>query len=155
MARAAIADARLRVALQELQDQGLVDVQQDKDRVVVTVGAGGAFSSGSADMTAQALEIMARISDTGVGETARVTVTGHTDSVPLTGGPFRDNWGLAAARAASVVRELGARGLVAPDNLSAVSRGEANPIAPNDTEAGREANRRIEIEFDYSAADGD
>lgn len=151
-ARAAIADARLRVALRELQDQGLVDVQQDEDRVIVTVGAGGAFRSGSSDLTQEAQDIMARIAETGIGPEARVTVTGHTDSVPLSGGPFTDNWGLAAARASSVVRELGASGLIDPGNLNAVSRGETAPVASNDTEAGREANRRIEIEIDYGSS---
>lgn len=149
--RAAISDARLRVALRELRDQGLVDVQQDKDKVIVTVGAGGAFQSGSADLTAEAVEIMARINKSAVGQDARVTVTGHTDTVPLTGGPFSDNWGLAAARASSVVRELGASGVIDPANLSAVSKGEAAPVASNDTEEGRAANRRIEIVFEYGA----
>lgn len=151
-ARAAIASARLRVALRELQDAGLVDVQQEDDRVIVTVGAGGAFRSGSADLTGEAQEIMARIALTDVGADARVTVTGHTDSVPLTGGPFTDNWGLAAARASSVVRELGASGGVDPSVLTAVSRGESAPVASNDTEEGRAANRRIEIQFDYASS---
>jgi len=151
-ARAAIADARLRVALRELQDQGLVDVQQDEDRVTVTVGAGGAFRSGSADLTQEAQEIMALIARTGISPEAKVTVTGHTDSVPLSGGPFTDNWGLAAARAASVVRELGANGQVDPSRLNAVSRGETDPVASNETEDGRAANRRIEIEIDYGSS---
>jgi chemotaxis protein MotB len=149
MTRAAIADARLSVALREIVAQGLVDVQQREEKVIVTVGAGGAFRSGSADLTSEALEIMARIAQTGVGGDAQITVTGHTDSVPLTGGPFTDNWGLAAARASSVVRELGASGLVDPAALSAVSRGEAEPVASNETEEGRAANRRIEIVFEY------
>lgn len=152
-ARAAIADARLRVALRELQDQGLVDIEQREDRVVVTVGAGGAFRSGSADLTQEAQNIMARIAQTGVGQEAQVTVTGHTDSVPLSGGPFTDNWGLAAARASSVVRELGASGLVDPTRLNAVSRGETVPVASNDTEIGRAANRRIEIEIDFGSSE--
>ena len=147
---AAIAEARLRVALRELQDQGLVDVQRDNERVVVTVGAGGAFRSGSADLTADAREIMERISLAATGDTGKITVTGHTDDVPLSGGPFTDNWGLAAARASAVVRELGRQGNVDPAMLSAVSKGESAPVADNSTEQGREANRRIEIEFDFS-----
>lgn len=149
-ARAAIADARLKVALQEMRDQGLVDVQQENDKVIVTVGAGGAFGSGSADLTAEARDIMARIALSAAGEQTRITVTGHTDSVPLTGGAFTDNWGLAAARASSVVRELGAQGALDPSQLTAVSRGESMPVADNATEEGRSANRRIEIEFDFA-----
>jgi len=149
LTRAAIADARLSVALREIVAQGLVEVEQREDKVIVTVGAGGAFRSGSADLTAEAMEIMARIAQTGVGGDAEITVTGHTDSIPLTGGPFTDNWGLAAARASSVVRELGSSGLVDPARLTAVSRGESVPVAPNETEEGRAANRRIEIVFEY------
>ena len=147
--RAAIAEARLSVALRELQGQGLVDVQREQEKVIVTIGAGGAFTSGSADLTDDAREIMARIALASAGDRGEITVTGHTDSVPLSGGPFVDNWGLAAARAASVVRELGQSGAVAPGRLTAVSRGESLPVADNATEAGRALNRRIEIEIDF------
>jgi chemotaxis protein MotB len=148
--RAAIAEARLSVALRELEDQGLVDVQRDQEKVIVTVGAGGAFRSGSADLTDDARAIMERIALASAGDRGLITVTGHTDTVPLAGGPFVDNWGLAAARAASVVRELGATGMIAPDRLTAVSRGETMPVADNISETGRETNRRIEIEFDFA-----
>lgn len=148
--KAAIAEARLRVALREIAGEGLVDVQQEQDKVIVTVGAGGAFGSGSADLTEEAREIMARIALSAITDDAQITVTGHTDSVPLSGGPFVDNWGLAAARASSVVRELAETGGIAPSRLSAVSKGESSPVSDNATEAGRSANRRIEIQFDFA-----
>lgn len=152
--KAAIADARLRVALRELVGEGLVDVQQEDDKVFVTVGAGGAFVSGSADLTDEARAIMERIALASAADQSRITVTGHTDSVPLTGGPFVDNWGLAAARASSVVRELGGSGLVDPRRLQAVSKGESDPVADNATEEGRAQNRRIEIVIDYAQSAG-
>jgi chemotaxis protein MotB len=147
--RAAIAEARLNVALRELEGQGLVDVQREQEKVIVTVGAGGAFTSGSADLTDAARRIMERIALASAGDKGEITVTGHTDSVPLSGGPFTDNWGLAAARASSVVRELGATGMVAPTRLTAVSRGDSVPLADNTTEEGRAQNRRIEIKIDF------
>ena len=55
----------------------------------------------------------------------------------------------AAARAASVVQAVQNTGMVAASNLQAVSKGENDPVASNDTAAGRELNRRIEIEIDY------
>ena len=127
------------------------------NKVKVTVGGGRClFPSGSADLTAQARDIMARIAQASVGDGANVTVRGHTDSVPLSGGPFRDNWGLAAgARRSSVVRELGAnRHNRAGAHGLAASRGEADPVASNATAQGREANRRIEILFEYGSGDG-
>lgn len=148
--RAAIAEARLNVALRELEGQGLVDVQRIQEKVIVTVGAGGAFTSGSAELTQDARGIMERIALASAGDRGQITVTGHTDSTPLAGGPFVDNWGLAAARASAVARELGATGKVSASRLSAVSRGESAPVADNNTEAGRLANRRIEIEIDFA-----
>jgi chemotaxis protein MotB len=150
--RAAIAEARLNVALRELEGQGLVDVQREQEKVIVTVGAGGAFNSGSADLTEAARGIMERIALASAGDKGEITVTGHTDAVPLSGGPFTDNWGLAAARASSVVRELGASGMIAPTRLTAVSRGDSVPVADNATEDGRAENRRIEIEIDFGTA---
>lgn len=147
---AALAEAELRVALQRQVSQGLVSIEQREDKVVVTVGAGGAFPSGDADLTAEAREIMTRLAFSAMSEASNITVTGHTDTVPLSGAsPYRDNWGLAAARASSVVRELSGSGLIDPDRLTAVSKGESAPVSDNDTAEGREKNRRIEIEINY------
>ena len=78
-----------------------------------------------------------------------ITVTGHTDDVPISNAQFRDNWDLAAGRAASVVQAIQQTGLIDGDRLSAVSKGEMAPVADNTTAAGREKNRRIEIEIKY------
>lgn len=144
------AEARLLVALREEVAQGLVDVERRDGRVFVTVGAGGAFPSGSADLTDHARDIMDRISYGAMGDAATITVTGHTDNVPVNPtASYRDNWGLAAARASSVVREMTGGGLIPPDRVTAVSKGESAPIADNASAAGREQNRRIEIEIAY------
>ena len=78
-----------------------------------------------------------------------VIVEGHTDDVPISNAQFRDNWDLAAGRAASVVQAIQQTGLIDGDRLSAVSKGETAPIGDNTTAAGREENRRIEIEITY------
>ncbi len=146
---ASAAKDQLQVALQQEVAQGLVTVERRDGKVFVTVGAGGAFPSGTADLTAQAADIMNRIAFTAMGSDSTIKVTGHTDDVPISNGLFRDNWDLAAARAASVVQAIQATGLVEPDRMSATSKGEMAPVASNDTPEGRERNRRIEIEIDY------
>ena len=146
--KAEVSEDELKIALQEEIAQGLVEVERKDGKIFITVGAGGAFASGSADLTSQAKDIMARVADKGVGETGKVTVSGHTDDVPLVfGSAYRDNWDLAAARAASVVQAMQAGGTVSGDRLQAVSFGESKPVADNETAAGREKNRRIEIEI--------
>ena len=148
--KAKIAEDNLQVALKQEIDKGLVEVERKDGKVFVTVGAGGAFPSGSAELTAEARTIMAKIATTGVGPTSKITVSGHTDNVPLKfGSNFRDNWDLAAARAASVVQEMEKAGTITADRMQAVSFGEAKPIKSNDTSEGRSKNRRIEIEIDF------
>ena len=148
--KAKIAEDNLQVALKQEIDKGLVEVERKDGKVFVTVGAGGAFPSGSAELTDEARTIMAKIATTGVGPTSKITVSGHTDNVPLKfGSNFRDNWDLAAARAASVVQEMEKAGTITADRMQAVSFGEAKPLKSNDTSEGRSKNRRIEIEIDF------
>ena len=148
--KAKIAEDNLQVALRQEIDKGLVQVERKDGKVFVTVGAGGAFPSGSAELTDEARTIMAKIATTGVGPTSKITVSGHTDNVPLKfGSNFRDNWDLAAARAASVVQEMEKAGTITADRMQAVSFGEAKPIKSNDTSEGRSKNRRIAIEIDF------
>lgn len=146
---ASLTEDRLAVLLSEEIAQGLVEVEQREDSIFLTIGAGGAFPSGSADLTVDANEILSRVAFASMTGDSEVTVTGHTDDVPISGGLFRDNWDLAAARAASVVQSMQATGLVEPGKMKAVSLGETAPLESNATAAGREKNRRIEIEISY------
>ena len=140
----------LKIALKQQIDQGLVAVERDEDKVIVTVGAGGAFASGSADLTPEAISIMQQIAGVNSENDSEITVSGHTDDVPLIfGSRYRDNWDLAAARSASVVQSLSADGVITDNRLEAISYGDSRPVESNDTAAGRSKNRRIEIEINY------
>ena len=148
--KAEFSEDELRVALKQEIGKGLAEIQREKDRVVVTVGSAGAFSSGSAKLTKQARAIMKKIATVSGKGAGQINVSGHTDDVPLIfGGQYRDNWDLAAARASSVVQELSKSGKIPSDKLRAISFGETKPIEQNDTKQGREKNRRIEIEIKY------
>jgi chemotaxis protein MotB len=78
----------------------------------------------------------------------KLVVTGYTDNAPigagLRGQGIASNADLSQRRAESVVQFLVSQG-VKPDLLSAQGRGEANPVASNDTPEGRAKNRRVEI----------
>jgi chemotaxis protein MotB len=148
--KAEIAEDELKVALRQEIGQGLVAVEREEDKVIITVGSGGAFRSGSAELTASARELMAEIAGVNEAGSGTITVSGHTDNVPLIfGSQFRDNWDLAAARSASVVQALEDTGKVPAGRMQAVSFGESKPVESNDTADGRSTNRRIEIEINY------
>jgi chemotaxis protein MotB len=148
--KAQVAEDELKVALRQEIGQGLADVQREDDKVIITVGAGGAFASGSANLTPEAIEIMNRIAEVNAEGKSKIKVSGHTDDVPLIfGSNYRDNWDLAAARSASVVQAFAANGTISEERLEAISYGESRPVEPNDTPDGRAKNRRIEIEINY------
>lgn len=150
--RAKLAALEAGLLLDAEMAQGAVDIEQRDGSVIVTIGAGGAFASGSADITPQAQAIIADLEQVSQ-KAARIVITGHTDNVPLSNAQYRDNWDLAAARAASVLREITDSGMLPDAELVAQSKGETEPIADNSTPEGREKNRRIEIriEFDEGA----
>ena len=148
--KAQVAEDELKVALKQEIGQGLVDVEREEDKVIITVGSGGAFASGSADLTPEAIEIMNRIAEVNAEGNSDIKVSGHTDDVPLIfGSNYRDNWDLAAARSASVVQAFASNGVISEERLEAISYGESRPVESNETPDGRAQNRRIEIEINY------
>jgi len=64
--------------------------------------------------------------------------------VPLRGGPYRDNLGLSAMRAASVGSYLSEVG-VDPKRIRTVGYGSSHPLVPNDTDEHRRIDRRVDI----------
>ena len=79
-----------------------------------------------------------------------VLIEGNTDNVPgntkaVSMKNIRNNWDLSALRASSVVQYLQDHYGINPKRLTAGGRGEYNPIATNDTELGKQRNRRTQI----------
>jgi OOP family OmpA-OmpF porin len=116
----------------ELCEARLADAQRD-DKIT--------FEPGSARITAESLATLNRVVDILADcPDIRMEIQGHTDSQ----GREEMNQKLSQARAQSVLNELRARRVLTASYV-AVGYGEALPIADNDTEEGREANRRIEF----------
>jgi chemotaxis protein MotB len=72
-------------------------------------------------------------------------LVGHADTTPIHNRRFRDNWQLSAARSLSLLALLTSDYGIPESRLSIESFGSNHPLGPNDTEAGRAANRRVEI----------
>ena len=128
---------------EELKD---VDVQVLKGVVYISLSDNMLYKSGSYQISDRASETLSKIAKIITDyKDYDVLIEGNTDNVPISQTNIRNNWDLAALRASSVVQELQNRYGVDPKRLTAGSRGEYNPIANNDTDEGRQRNRRTQI----------
>lgn len=127
----------------ELQE---VDVKVLKGVVYVSLADNMLYRSGSYEVNDRAKTTLSKIAKIlGDYQEFEVLVEGNTDDVPITRPNIRNNWDLSALRASSVVQVLQNDYGIAPNRLSAAGRGQYNPVATNDTELGRQRNRRTQI----------
>jgi outer membrane protein OmpA-like peptidoglycan-associated protein len=133
------AKAQLAQTQQQLAD---LQAKQTDRGVVVTLGD-VLFDTGQASLKPGADLALDRLATymTAHPQT-KIVVEGHTDSI----GSDEYNDALSQRRADAVAHALIARG-VSPDDVRAIGRGKSYPVATNDSSAGRQQNRRVEIVF--------
>ena len=126
-----------------------VDVQRTADnRLKLNVPSDVSFDTGRADIKPQMRPVLDEIGRN-LDPNVRLTIVGHTDST----GSDAINDPLSRERAESVRDYLSSRGL-SPSRVSVAGRGSHEPVASNDTESGRAANRRVEIFLSEAAPQG-
>lgn len=132
---------------------GLVSVVAQGTDTVVRIRNAGMFPSGSAQVEGSYDGLLTRIGEALETRSGQVTITGHTDNVPIRTIRFPSNWHLSQARAESVTAII-ADHLTDPARLKAQGMADTQPVASNDDEAGREANRRIDVILRSSPVEG-
>jgi len=139
-------DAReLAKALKKEISSGKVDVETRGRRIIIRVREQGSFPSGSAELRRQFVPVMASIRTVLKKVEGKISVEGHTDSVPIATRVFRSNWDLSSARALSVAHELLKGGVLDSNRFMVTGFADAKPLKANDNEANRAKNRRVEI----------
>lgn len=145
----------LREKLQQLTKMGL-KVEVRHNRMVITLPGDVLFPSGKDELRSGGKDVLMAVAEVIRNDQTLASrffqVAGHTDAQPLSGGPFKDNWGLSAMRARTVLVFLISKvdskdggGGLDPTHLHAAGYGETDPVAPNETPAEREKNRRVEL----------
>ena len=123
-----------------------VDVQVLKGVVYISLADNMLYKSGSYEINSRAAETLSKIAKIIKDyKDYDVLIEGNTDNVPISKPNIRNNWDLSALRASSVVQALQNDYGVDPKRLTAGGRGEYNPLATNDTELGKQRNRRTQI----------
>ena len=131
-------------AERKLKPQGL-DVRLEPRGLVISLLQSVLFASGQDQVSPQAFPALSQIAAVLRDTSNKVALVGHADTVPIHNRRFRDNWQLSAARSLSLLAVLTAKFGIDESRLSIQSYGSNHPLGPNDTEAGRAANRRVEI----------
>jgi chemotaxis protein MotB len=146
---------RIKAALDKL---GLGDqfiVKQTPSGVDISFQGTVFFNSGSADIKPEARALVNELIPVVKQESQNfdITIEGHTDDVPLSGGQFiKNNWELSSLRACRVLDAFFAHGFD-QKHMTAIGYGEARPIAPNRDAEGnplpenQSQNRRVVIKL--------
>lgn len=128
-----------------------VDVQVLKGVVYISLADNMLYKSGSYEVNDRAQETLSKIAKIIKDyKDYDVLIEGNTDNVPVSTSSakmknIRNNWDLSALRATSVAQYLQDHYGVNPKRMTAGGRGEYNPVTTNDTEVGKQRNRRTQI----------
>ena len=123
-----------------------VDVQVLKGVVYISLADNMLYKSGSYEINDRAAVTLSKIAKIITDyKDYDVLIEGNTDNVPISRENIRNNWDLSCLRASSVVQALQNQYGVDPKRLTAGGRGEYNPLQSNDTELGKQRNRRTQI----------
>ena len=140
---------RVRANLKSEIAQGKANVERVGDQILVQLSAQDSFRSGFAELRPDFLPTLMAMSITIADLNSKVTVSGHTDNIPIAFSErFLSNWDLSASRAAAVADYLLAQNAVTEARIDVVGFADTKPIASNDTQEGRSQNRRIELLID-------
>jgi len=140
---------KVRANLKSQIDQGLANVERVGDQILVQLSTQNSFRSGDADLRTDFLPTLSAVGDSITDLNSKVTVSGHTDSIPIAFSErFLSNWDLSAARAAAVADFFLDTNAVIDSRIDVVGFADTKPVASNNTSEGRSQNRRIEILID-------
>lgn len=135
----------IQLALDDAGLAGNVDFEITARGLVIAIATDHVlFASGSAEFGSNGDAIVTAIAPTLVTFDNQILVEGHTDTVPLDHAGY-DNWNLSSDRALAVLKALTRWDGVDPARLVATGYGEYHPRASNETDEGKQANRRVEL----------
>jgi chemotaxis protein MotB len=136
---------RLRTALQAEIENGSVAVETEGMKVIIRILEKASFESGQADVRPEFAPVLLKIGSMIDNNSGVVTVSGHTDNVPIFNDRFRSNWDLSTSRAVSVTHELLRTAVVEEARFTVMGHADTRPRADNLTAENRAKNRRVDI----------
>jgi chemotaxis protein MotB len=129
--------------LSDLKDQ--IEIDGSDEEIIIRLMGESTFDSGKAVIRPQMKPLLKKVAEMIRDNANDIIIAGHTDNVPIRKGPYRTNLRLSTARASAVAEYIISHSNINPRRISTMGFGEYRPIETNDTPAGRQKNRRVEI----------
>ena len=136
---------RLNRELEKEVRDGKLEVKLEPRGLVVSLHQSAFFPSGTDAIDPATYPTISKVADVIRGLPNPIQIEGHTDSVPIHNARFRSNWDLSSARAISMLQLLSGRFELPESRFSVVGRADTVPVDSNETDEGRQRNRRIDV----------
>ena len=126
--------------------RGQIRLKKLHNKLIINIDDKISFDSGSAQLKREILPALDKITKILADYPENtIVVEGHTDNIPIFTAQFRDNWQLSTERALAVLGYLLKNQSLNAGRFGAAGYGEFHPIVPNDSDANRALNRRVDI----------
>ena len=129
--------------LADIKDK--IEIDGSDEEITIRLMGESTFDSGKAVIRPQMKPLLKKVAELIQGNANDIIIAGHTDNVPILRGPYRTNLRLSTARASAVAEYIISHSMIDPQRISTMGFGEYRPIDTNETAAGRQKNRRVEI----------
>ncbi|AXY01719.1 flagellar motor protein MotB [Vibrio alfacsensis] len=135
----------IKKALEREIEQGAIDVENLGQQIVIRMREKGAFPEGSAFLQPKFRPLVRQIAELVKDVPGIVRISGHTDNQKIDSELYRSNWDLSSQRAVSVAQEMEKVRGFSHQRLRVRGMADTEPLVPNDSDANRALNRRVEI----------
>ena len=132
------------IKAEELKDITTVKLIKDK-AVKIILPCDVLFDAGQAELKENAIGSLKTVGRLLNETNLPVTVSGHTDNLPIHTDRFPSNWELSTVRACVAAKFLIEKANIAPSRIQVIGYAENRPISSNETAEGRSTNRRVEV----------
>jgi len=139
---------RIREALNEEIKKGSVAVEVRGAKVIIRILEKASFGSGQAEIRPTFVPVLRLIAGLIDSQDGMITVSGHTDNIPISNSRFRSNWDLSTSRAVSVAHELLAAAPLEQSRFVVAGHAATRPQVDNETVENRAKNRRVDISIE-------
>lgn len=135
----------LNTALHREIESGAIELENLGQQIVIRLRERGAFPEGSAFLQPKFRPLVRQIADLVKDVPGMISISGHTDNLPLQSELYRSNWDLSSQRAVSVAQEMEKVDDFPNQRMHVQGFADTQPLEPNDNDAARSRNRRVEI----------